>query len=155
MEDILTSRLRRGTTLLRLSLRVLGIQQLVLFRCLRSPPATSIPLLVLERLILIKRIQIRPPALQRFCLTPRARKTQLWEQLHLNSTILGIKTRQLEPSRFLAIPPAPKTQPSVFRHFLATPPAPATRPPAFRRSLATPSATITRPPVIRRFLATP
>src|SRR5215472_3259682 len=110
MEDIPTSRLRRETTLLRLSPREPGIRQLVRFRCLALPPATSTLLLVLDRLILTRRISIQPPALQRFCLTLPARKTQLWEQLHLNSTIPGMKTRPLEPLPFLATPAAPSTQ---------------------------------------------
>src|SRR5215471_14970795 len=155
MEDIPTSRPRRETTPLRLSLPALRIQQLVHFHCLAFPPVTSTPLLALQRLILTRRILIRPPALQRFCLTPPARKTQLWERLHLNSTIPGIKTRPLEPSRFLATPPAPATQPPVFRRFLATPPAPKTPPSVFRRFLATPPATITPAPVLWPFPTIP
>src|SRR5215471_15343344 len=99
MEGIPTSTPQRGITLLRLSPPALGTQQLVRFHCLASLPATSTPLLALDRLILTKRIQIRPLALQRFCLTPPARKTQLWEQPHLNSTIAGMKTRPPEHSR--------------------------------------------------------
>ena len=58
----------RGTTPFRLSPWALGTQQLVRFRCLASPLATSTPLLALDRLILTLRIQIRPLALQHFCL---------------------------------------------------------------------------------------
>src|SRR5689334_8636522 len=154
MEAIPTSPLRRETMLLGVSRPALGIQQLVLFRCLRSPPATSTPLLALDRLILTRRILIRPPALQRFCLTPPAHKTQLWEQLHLNSTIPGKKTRPLEPLPFLATPPAPSTQPPVFRRFLVTLRATTTRPPVLTRFLATLAAGEIRLPVLGRFLAT-
>src|SRR6266566_7235755 len=93
MEAIPGSPLRRGTTLFRLSPPALGIQQLVHFRCLASPPATSTPLLALYRLILTRRIQIRPPALQRFCLTPPAQKTRPMEQPRLNLTKPATTTR--------------------------------------------------------------
>src|SRR5215475_16064258 len=99
MEAIPTSLLRRGTTLLRLSPPAWGIQQLVRFRCLVLPPAISTPLLALDRLILTRRIQIRPPALQRFCLTPPAHKTQLSEQPRLNLTRPATVIRPLERSR--------------------------------------------------------
>ena len=85
------------------------------FSLFTSRPATSTRLLALHRLILIKPIQIRPPARQRFCLTQLALKIQLWEQPHLNSTIAGMKTRRLEPLRFLATPAAPPTQPPAFK----------------------------------------
>src|SRR5258708_32955606 len=98
MEGIPTSPLRRGTTLFRLSPAALGIQELVRFRCLVCPPATSTPLLALYRLILTSRIQIRPLALQRFCLTLPAHKTRPMEQPRLNLTIAATKTRPLERS---------------------------------------------------------
>src|SRR5215469_3862914 len=100
--DIPTSRLRRETTLLRLSLAALGIQQLARFRCLASPSATSTPLLALDRLILTPRTTIRPLAVPRSCLMPPVQKTQLSEQPHLNSTL-----------------PASKIQPAVSLLFLA------------------------------------
>jgi len=62
-----TSPLLRGTTPFRLSPWALGTQHLARIRCLGSPLAASTPLLALDRLILIPRIQIRPLALQRFC----------------------------------------------------------------------------------------
>src|SRR5436190_8957747 len=126
MEAIPTSPLRRGTMLLRLSPPALEIQQLVRFRCLASPPATSTPLLALDRLILTKRIQIRPPALQRFCLTPPAQKTQLSEQPRLNLTIPASTTRPMERSLFSAIRKAEATRPSAGMRSSATSPAVAT-----------------------------
>ena len=109
-EAIPTSRPRRGTTPFRLSPWALGTQQLVRFRCLASPLATSTPLLALDRLILTPRIQIRPLALQRFCLTPPAQKTQLSEQRRLNLTKTEGATpqsallRSLMAQRFAATP---------------------------------------------------
>src|SRR5260370_7252632 len=69
-----TSPLLRETTPFRLSPWASGTQQLVRFRCLASPLATSTPLLALDRLILPPRIQIRPLPLHPFCLTPPAPK---------------------------------------------------------------------------------
>src|SRR6266550_1791164 len=137
MGAIPTSPLLRGTTPFRLSLRDLGTQQLVRFRCLASPLATSTLLLALERLILTPRIQIRPLALQRFCLTPPAQKTRPMEQPRLNLTILASKTQPLERSLFSATPKAAKTQLTVLRRSLATPPARPTRP--LDRSLSFPT----------------
>src|SRR6478735_3822666 len=111
--DIPTSPLLRGTTPFRLSPWVLGTQELVRFRCLASPLATSTPLPALERLILTPRIQIRPLALQRFCLTPPAQKTRPMEQPRLNLTIPAATTRLLERSPFLTTPLASGTLPSV------------------------------------------
>src|SRR5262245_22367866 len=111
MAAIPTAPLPRGTTPFRLSPWALGIQQLARFRCLASPPATSTPLLALDRLILTSRIQIRPLALQRFCLTPPAHTTQLSEQPRLNLMTPVTTTRQLEHSRSLAISPALATPP--------------------------------------------
>src|SRR4029077_338622 len=91
-----------GTTLFRRSRWALGTQQSVRFRCLASPLATSTPLLALERLILTKRIQIRPLALQRFCLTPPAQETRPMEQPRLNLTIPAATTRPPAHSRCLA-----------------------------------------------------
>ena len=65
----------------------LETQQLVRFRCLASPLATSTPLLALERLILTPRIQIPQWARQRFYLTPPAQTTRPMEQPRLNITI--------------------------------------------------------------------
>src|SRR5437763_9041508 len=138
MEAILTTPLRRGTTLFRLSPWALGTQQLARFRRLASPPATSTLLLALDRLILTPRIQIRPPALQRFCLTPPAHKTRLSEQPRLNLTIPATETRPMERSRFLATLPASKTRRSVIVRCLTTQKATTTRPTERSRSLATP-----------------
>src|SRR5204863_9491485 len=102
MEAIPTSPLRRGTTLLGVSPRALGIQQLVHFRCLASPSVTSTPLLARDRLILTSGIQIQPPALPRFYLTPRAHKTQLSELPRLNLTIPAVTTRPMVHSPSLA-----------------------------------------------------
>src|SRR5262249_37869593 len=115
MEAIPPSTLRRGIGLLRVLPAAFRIQQLARFRCLASPPATTTPLLALERLNLTSGIQIRPPALQRLFLTPPAQKTQLSEQPRLNLTIPASTTRQLERSRFLTTPPAATTQPRVLR----------------------------------------
>src|SRR5262245_27870563 len=115
MEGILTSLLRRGTTLFSISPAALGIQELVRFRCLASPPATSTPLLALDRLILTPQIQIRPPALQRFCLTPWAQKTQLSEQPRLNLTIAATLTVLSAPLPSLTILAA-TTRPSAIGH---------------------------------------
>src|SRR5437763_17172836 len=108
MEAILTTPLRRGTTLFRLSPWALGTQQFARFRCLASPPATSTLLLALDRLILTPRIQIRPWALQRFCLTPPAPITQLSEQARLNLTKPAAKTRPMEQVHSLTTPAASK-----------------------------------------------
>src|SRR6476620_3320292 len=130
MEAIPTSPLRRGTTLFSILPAALGIQELVRFRCLASPTAISTPLSALDRLILTQRIQIRPLALQRFCLTPSAQKTQLSGLARLNLTKSEIATPQsallrfLMAQRFAATPqlvtgpsftirPATKTQQSV------------------------------------------
>src|SRR6266550_4320208 len=102
MEAIPTSPLRRGTTPFRLSPWALGTQQLVRFRCLASPPVTSTPLLARDRLISTSGIQIQPPALPRFYLTPRAHKTQLSEQPRLNLTIPAVTTRPMVHSHSLA-----------------------------------------------------
>src|SRR5437867_1193021 len=85
-----------GTTPFRLSPRALGTQHWVRFRCLASPLATSTPLLALDRLILTPRIQTRPPALQRFCLTPPAQKTRPMEQPRLNLTKPAASIRPTE-----------------------------------------------------------
>src|SRR5215470_15506044 len=132
------SPLRRGTTLSSILPAALGIQESVLFHCLACPPATSTPLLALERLILTPRIQIRPWALQRFCLTPRARKTQLSERPRSNLTMRESTTRPME-----------------HWHFSATPLATATRPAVIPRSPATPQVASTRPKVIKLFIQTP
>src|SRR5580765_6848761 len=121
--DIPTSPLLRGTTPFRLSPWALGTQELVRFRCLASPLATSTPLLALQRLILTLRIQIRPLALQRFCLTPPAQKTRPMEQLRLNLTKPPATTRPLERSPCLATPLAQATRPPVAERSLATLPA--------------------------------
>src|SRR5689334_9572765 len=55
-------------------------RQLVPFHSFPTPPAVSTLRLALERLISIPRILIRPPGLQRFCLTPLAQKTRPMEQ---------------------------------------------------------------------------
>ena len=73
-------------------------RQLVSFRCLASPLATTTPLLVLERLILTLQTTIRPLALQRFCLTPPAQKTRPVEQPRLNLTIPATSIRPTEHS---------------------------------------------------------
>src|SRR3954452_19511465 len=99
MAGIPTSPLRREITLFRRSLRVLGTQQSVRFRCLASPLAASTPLLALERLILIPQIPIRLLALQRFCLTPPAQKTRPMGQPRLNLTTRPATTRPMARSR--------------------------------------------------------
>ena len=93
----------------------LGNTAMGTFRSFASPLAASTPLLALERLILTPRIQIRPLALQRFCLTPSAQKTRPMEQPRLNLTKPAATTRPMEHSLSLAIPLAAKTQPSVLR----------------------------------------
>src|SRR5437763_16242952 len=97
MEAIPTLIRRRETTPFRLSPWALGTQQLVRFRCLASPLGASTLLLALDRLILTPRIQIRPLALQRFCLTPPALKTRPMEQPRLNLTIPAAKTLPMAP----------------------------------------------------------
>src|SRR6266550_9445493 len=123
MGAIPTSPLLRGTTPFRLSLRDLGTQQLVRFRCLASPVAVSTLLLALERLILTPRIQIRPLALQRFCLTPPAHKTRPMERPRLNLTKPAATTRPPVILRSISTPPAPTTRPPVWSRLRATPPA--------------------------------
>src|SRR5215475_15120304 len=110
MEAIPTSPRRRGTTPFRLSPWALGTQQLVRFRCLASPLATSTPPLGLYRWTSTTRIQIRPLALQRFCLTPPAQKTRPMEQPRLNLTIPAATILQLERSLFLVIQKAAITR---------------------------------------------
>src|SRR6478735_3798840 len=104
--DIPTSPLLRGITPSRLSPWALGTQQLVRFRCLGSPLATSTPLLALQRLILTPRIQIRLLALVRSCLTPPALKTQPLELLHLNLTRAERLTPPWARLRSLTTPPS-------------------------------------------------
>src|SRR5881227_3980076 len=130
MAGIPTSPLRRGITPFRRSLRVLGTQQSVPFRCLASPLAASTPLLALERLILIPQIPIRLLALQRFCLTPPAQKTRPMGQPRLNLTITAATTLL-----------------SVLLRSLATPAAPSTRPLGFKRSLPIPARIAPAPPI--------
>src|SRR6266550_1529281 len=149
MEGIPTSPLRRGTTLFRLSPAALGIQELVRFRCLVCPPATSTPLLALRRLILTKGIQIRALAQQRFCLTPSAEKTRPMEQPRLNLTTPATTTRPTVLLRSLETPKAWTTQPLVMLRSIETPPATTTPPTGRSRSLATTPATRTRPTVLR------
>src|SRR5215469_4560653 len=126
MEGIPTSTPQRGITLLRLSPPALGTQQLVRFHCLASLPATSTPLLALERLILTPRIQIRPLALQRFCLTPPAQKTRPMEPLRLNLTKPARKTARLAPLPTLTTLP-PTTLRLVLERSLTTLVAASTR----------------------------
>src|SRR5260370_33011622 len=143
-----TSPLLRGTTPFRLSPWALGTQQLVRFRCLASPQATSTPLLALERLILTPRIQIQLLALQRFCLTPPSQKTRPMEQPHLNLTKPSATTRPMERSLcFLTLQPT-TTQPSALKRSRTIPPPAAIRPLVRVRSSSTlPAAT--KPPVAR------
>src|SRR5438067_385541 len=133
MEAIPTLIRRRGTTPFRLSPRALGTQQLVRFRCLASPLAASTPLLALERLILTLRIQIRPLALQRFCLTPPAQKTRPMEQPRLNLTKPAATTQPPVRSRSLATPKEAAILPSAPARSLQTPPVIPIRPSAFPR----------------------
>src|SRR5260370_444437 len=105
-----TSPLLRGTTPFRLSPWALGTQQLVRFRCLASPQATSTPLLALERFILTPRIRIQLLALHRFCLTPPAQKT-----------------RPPASTRSLATTPPTAIRPTVILHSLTAPPVGRTR----------------------------
>src|SRR6059058_1402111 len=128
MEAIPTLIRRRGTTPFRLSPRALGTQQLVRFRCLASPLAASTPLLALERLILTLRIQIRPLALQRFCLTPPAQKTRPMEQPRLNLTKPAAKTLPMAPLHSSTTPLAASTPPLVIARSLAIPKAKPTAP---------------------------
>src|SRR5712672_378498 len=101
-----TSPLLRGSTPFRLSPWALGTQQLVRFRCLASPLAASTPPLSLERLTLTPRIQIRPLALQLFCLTPPAQKIRPLEQPRLNLTKPERPTPQWAVLRSLTAPPS-------------------------------------------------
>src|SRR5262249_6953529 len=154
MEDIPTSRRRKGPTPFRVLPWALGTQELGRSRCLVCPQATSTPLLVLDRSISTSRIQIRPWALQRFCLIPPATATQPSEQPRLNLTTVVPSIRPMGFSRFSAISTAATTPPRVTVRCIAISPARATLLTVTLRSITTQPAPVTRQLALRHSLAT-